>query len=100
MIAEAEVAAVVAETAGVAALLRDDPRTAVVAFDAAVERWERFGSTSWLARALSLRASALRATGDRAPAAASMGRARATMDAVGMPARNRESIERSLAERS
>ncbi|MGZ4595080.1 MAG: hypothetical protein ACXV3C_14565, partial [Actinomycetes bacterium] len=100
VIAEAEVAAVVAETAGVAALLRDDPRTAVVAFDAAVERWARFGSTSWLARALSLRASALRATGDRAPAAASMGRARATMDAVGMPARNRGSIERSLAERS
>ena len=36
-IVEAEVAAVVAETAGVAALLRDDPRTAVEALDMAVE---------------------------------------------------------------
>jgi class 3 adenylate cyclase len=97
---EAEVAAVVAETAGVAALLHNDPRAAVVALDAAVERWERFGSTSWLARALSLRATALRATGDRAPAAASMGRARATMDAVGMPTRNRECIERPLEMRN
>jgi class 3 adenylate cyclase/tetratricopeptide (TPR) repeat protein len=98
-IAEAEVAAVAAETAGIAALLRDDPRTAAEALDAAVERWQRFGSTSWLARALSLRATALRATGDRARAAASMARARATMDEVGMPTRGREALERPLGER-
>jgi class 3 adenylate cyclase/tetratricopeptide (TPR) repeat protein len=96
VISDAEVAAVVVETAGIAALLRDDPRAAVTALDTAVERWERFGSTSWLARALSLRAAALRAAGDRAPAAASMARARATMDAVGMPARSRAGIEHPL----
>ena len=99
-IAEAEVAAVAAETAGVAALLRDDVHTATEALEVAVERWQRFGSTSWLARALSLRASALRRSGDRARAAAAMGRARATMDEVGMPAKARVSIERPLGERS
>ena len=99
-VAEAEVAAVAAETAGVAALLRDDVHTATEALDVAVERWQRFGSTSWLARALSLRAGALRRSGDRARAAASMGRARATMDEVGVPAKARVTIERPLGERS
>ena len=98
-ISEAEVAAVTAETAGVASLMRDDPQTAVEALDPAVEGWERFGATSWLARALSLRAIALRGTGDRARAAASLGRARATMDEVGMPARGRAAIEHPLGER-
>ena len=98
-VTDAEVAAVVAETAGVAALVREDPRSAVVALDAAVDRWERFGSTSWLARSLSLRASAQRAIGDRARAAASTGRATATMDAVGMPLRSRGSVELPLGER-
>ncbi len=96
---EAEVAAVVAETAGIAALLRDDFRMAVDALDVAVERWTAFGSTVWLARALSLRATALRATGDRARAAASVGRARATMDEVKIPARNRPWVERPLGDR-
>ena len=100
VIAEAEVAAAAAETAGIAALLRGDPRKAVEAMDAAVERWERFGATSWLARALSMRAAALRATGDRARAAASMGRARATMDDVGMPARCRAPVEHPLGDPS
>ncbi len=97
--AEAEVAAVAAETAGVAALVRDDPGNAAEALDVAVERWQRFGSTSWLARALSLRATALRSMGDRARAAASMGRARATMDEVGMPARGRATVELPLGDR-
>ena len=96
-VTDAEVSAVVAETAGVAALVRDDPRAAVVALDAAVDRWERFGSTSWLARALSLRASAHRANGDRARAAASTGRAIATMDAVGMPLRSRAPVETPMS---
>ncbi len=95
-VVDAEVAAVVAETAGVAALLRDDPGSAVVALDAAVEQWEQFGSTSWLARALSLRECAHRANGDRARAAASHGRAVTTMDAVGMPLRGRGAVERPL----
>lgn len=95
-VGDAEVAAVVAETAGVAALLRDDPRSAVVALDAAVEQWEKFGFTSWLARALSLRECAHRASGDRARAAASHGRAVTTMDAVGMPLRGRGPVERPL----
>ena len=97
-IAETEVAAVAAETAGVAALLRGDQRLATDALDVAVERWQAFGSMSWLARALSLRAAALRVTGDRARAAASMGRARAAMDAAGVPARSRAAIERPLGD--
>jgi hypothetical protein len=96
VVPDPEVAAIVAETAGMAALLRADARTAVVALDAAVQRWEPLGQTSWLARALSLRASALHATGDRTPAAASMSRARAVMDAVRIPARNREPVEHPL----
>jgi tetratricopeptide (TPR) repeat protein len=99
-VAEAEVASVTAETAGIAALLRDDAQTAADSLDAAVEGWAQFGATSWLARALSLRAIALRAAGDRARAASSMGRARATMDEVRMPARDRATIERPLGDRT
>jgi class 3 adenylate cyclase/predicted ATPase len=97
---EDEVAAVAAETEGIAALLRDDPRVAIEALDAAVERWGNFGATAWLGRALSLRAGALRATGDRARAAASLGRARATMDEIRMPARSRAAVERPLGDQS
>jgi tetratricopeptide (TPR) repeat protein len=96
--AEAEIAAVAAETAGAAALVRGDPRDAVTALDLAIERWQAFGSTSWLARASALRAEALRASGDRARAAASLGRARTIADAVGMPKAERPSIEHPLGE--
>ena len=96
---DGEVAAVAAETAGVAALCRHDAGAAVTALDEAVERWERFGSTSWLARSLALRADALRVAGLRAPAAASMRRARDTMDALATPARHRASVERPLEAR-
>ena len=92
-IREAELAAVVAETAGVAALRRDDPAAALDAFDEAVERWSAFGASSWLARASALRAEALRACGDRARAAASSGRARAIAERIGMPKPERASIE-------
>ena len=93
---EAELAAVLAETTGVAALRRGEIGDALDAFDTAVERWRAFGSTSWLARASALRAEALRASGDRARAAASSGRARATADRIGMPKAERATIERPL----
>ena len=91
-----EVAAVTAETEGIAALRRDDARAAVAALDDAVRHWESVGLTVWLARALSLRADALRATGDRTPAAASLNRARAVLDAVRTPARERDRVEHPL----
>ena len=93
---EAELAAVVAETAGVAALRRGDPAAALESFDEAVERWSAFGASSWFARASALRAEALRACGDRARAAASSGRARAIAERIGMPKAERASIERPV----
>ena len=93
---EAELAAVLAETTGVAALRRGEIGGALDAFDDAVERWRAFGADSWLARASALRAEALRASGDRARAAASSGRARATADRIGMPKAERATIERPL----
>jgi class 3 adenylate cyclase/tetratricopeptide (TPR) repeat protein len=93
---EPEVAAVVAETTGVAALLGGHPREAAVALESAVERWQGLGSTVWLARALALRAEALRAAGDRVRAAASIGRVGAVLDEVGTPSRFRASLQRPL----
>ena len=86
------VAAVVSETTGIAALLRADHQKAIHSFDVAVDRWEPLGATSWLARALSLRAAAFQGAGDRARAAASTDRARDTLDVLGLPARGRASI--------
>jgi class 3 adenylate cyclase/tetratricopeptide (TPR) repeat protein len=94
---ESEIGAVAAETVGIARLLRGDPRAAAEALEGAALRWEAFGVTSWLARARSLHAAALSQAGDRAAAAASMDRARATMDRIRMPARSRTSIERPPA---
>ena len=91
-----EVAAVTAETEGIAAMRRDDARAAVPALDDAVRHWESVGLTVWLARALSLRADALRATGDRTPAAASLNRARTVLDALRTPARERDRVEHPL----
>ena len=90
--ADPGVAAIVSETAGIAAFLRADHQTAIHSFDAAVDRWEPLGATSWLARALALRAAAFHGAGDRARAAASTDRARDTLDVLGVPARGRASI--------
>jgi class 3 adenylate cyclase/tetratricopeptide (TPR) repeat protein len=93
---EVEVAAVLAETEGIAALLQGRPHDAGDALERAVELWQRLGSTAWLARALTLRAEALRAAGDRARAAASVGRATALLDALRTPAKNRAVIQAPL----
>ena len=79
-------------------MTRGDRASAVQAFDGAIERWSALGSTAWLARALAMRADALQATGDRARAAASRGRSRAVIDQIGMPARERASLEHPLAD--
>jgi hypothetical protein len=96
--ADAEVAAVRDETVGIVAMTRGDWAGAVQALDGAIERWSALGSTAWLARALAMRADALQATGDRARAAASRGRSRAVIDQIGMPARERVSLEHPLAD--
>ena len=93
-VASGEADAIGAETAGIAALLRGDAHAATVAFDLAVDRWRALGVTAWLARAHAMRAHALRGTGDRALAAASLGRARAVATQLSMPARVRAAIER------
>ena len=93
-VASGEADAIGAETAGIAALLRGDAHAATVAFDLAVDRWRALGVTAWLARAHAMRAHALRGTGDRARAAASLGRARAVATQLSMPARVRAAIER------
>jgi class 3 adenylate cyclase/tetratricopeptide (TPR) repeat protein len=93
---EAGIAAVAIETSGLDLLLRNEPLLAAETLDDAVERWQGFGRSSWLARALSIRAVALGINGDRARAAASLGRANAVLDDLGTPARNRSSITRPL----
>ena len=92
---EGEAAAIWAESDGIAALHAGDPATALSAFDRAVEGWREVGITSWLARALAMRGRAHQECGDRARAAASIGRARAVMEQLRIPAREREAIERS-----
>src|SRR6185503_18276916 len=77
---EGEAAAIWAENHGIAALHGGDPATALSAFDRAVEGWREVGITSWLARALAMRGRAHQECGDRARAAASIGRARAVME--------------------
>ena len=92
-----EVAAVREETAGIVAMVRGDRAGGIQAFDEAIERWSALGSTAWLARALAMRADALQAAGDRARAAAARGRSRAVIEQIGMPARDRASLEHPLA---
>jgi hypothetical protein len=93
--ADDEVTAIEAETEGIAALRQGDTSAAIRAFDDAVERWQASGTTAWLARSLALRSRAHQDAGDRARAAASLGRARAVADQLGIPTRERDVIERS-----
>ena len=94
---DAEVAAVRDETAGIVAMARGDRAGGIQAFDEAIERWSALGSTAWLARSLAMRADALQAVGDRARAAAARGRSLAVLEQIGMPARDRVSLEHPLA---
>ena len=93
---EPEVAAILAENAGIAAWSAGDTRGALLAFDRAIERWQTLGTTAWLARVFGMRAQVLSASGDRARAAAAGARARAVIDQIGMPARSRASIVQPL----
>jgi tetratricopeptide (TPR) repeat protein len=88
-----ETAAVLAETEGIVAQRLDDPAAAIAAFDRAVAHWQTLGTTAWLARSLAMRGRAYREAGDRARAAASVGRARAVADQLGMASRDRAAIE-------
>jgi hypothetical protein len=94
--ADGEAGAVADETDAIAAVHRGDHAAAIASFDRAVERWQALGTTSWLARALAMRARALGATGDRARAAASLDRARAVAAQLSMPTRERAAIERGI----
>ncbi|MEP6759666.1 MAG: adenylate/guanylate cyclase domain-containing protein [Actinomycetota bacterium] len=91
-----EAAAIAAENEGIAAWVAGDHAGAIAAFEFAVDRWEALGLTVWLARALRMRAAALRASGDRARAAAADGRADAVVSDISMPMRERATIERPL----
>jgi class 3 adenylate cyclase/tetratricopeptide (TPR) repeat protein len=93
---DTERAAIAAETEGIVALRRHDPAAATAAFERAVTHWETLGTTAWLARSLALRGDAYREAGDRARAAASIGRARTVADQLGMPARERAAIEQPV----
>jgi hypothetical protein len=91
-----EIAAILAENAGITAWRDRDETAAIAAFDLAVDRWSDAGATVWLARAQRARATVLRATGDRARAAAADGRADAVTALIGMPPRERETIRHPL----
>jgi class 3 adenylate cyclase/tetratricopeptide (TPR) repeat protein len=95
--ADAEVIAIVLENRGLTLLRSDDIDESVRSFDLAIERWVALGLTSWLARALAMRADVLSARGDRARAAASRTRSRAVADQIRMPASERASIAYPLA---
>ena len=92
---DAEPSAIWAENEGIAALRRGDTAGALAAFDRAVEGWQSTGTTAWLARALALRGRAQQECGDRARAAASVGRARAVMEQLRIPRKERDAIDRS-----
>jgi class 3 adenylate cyclase/tetratricopeptide (TPR) repeat protein len=92
---DVEASAIWAENEGIAALRRGDTAGALAAFDRAVEGWQSIGTTAWLARALALRGRAQQECGDRARAAASVGRARAVMDQLRIPRKERDAIDRS-----
>jgi tetratricopeptide (TPR) repeat protein len=85
----AEVSALLAENDAISAWRAGDRDQAIGSFDRAIERWASMGSTAWLARAHRMRAEVMRATGDRARAAAADARATAVMDAVGARSRVR-----------
>lgn len=91
-----EVAAISAETAGIRAFRRGALDEAIDALDRAVASWQVSGSSSWLARAFAIRAEVLGAAGDRARAAASRGRAHAVADEIGMPKKDRSTIDRPI----
>jgi class 3 adenylate cyclase/tetratricopeptide (TPR) repeat protein len=92
----AEVAAILAENETIAAWQTGELERALAASDRAIERWGSMGATVWHARAHRMRGEVLRATGDRARAAAADARSDAIADALGMPVRERMTIARPL----
>jgi tetratricopeptide (TPR) repeat protein len=91
-----ETAAFLSETEGISAARRGEPAAAIAAFDRAVGHWQILGTTAWLARGFFLRGRAYLDAGDRARGAASIGRARAIADQLGMPTRERAAIDQSV----
>ncbi len=93
---ERESGAISAENDGIVAWRAADHDAALAAFDRAIEGWAALGLTAWLARAHRMRAAVLRASGDRARAAAAVARADAVADALAMKARDRTAVEHPL----
>jgi hypothetical protein len=86
------VAAIAAENDGLVALLDGRAIVAAAAFALAVERWQQLGSTTWLARALSLQAAATDHAGNPRRAGRLGSRADSLLDQIKTPARNRPGI--------
>jgi tetratricopeptide (TPR) repeat protein len=89
---EVEVEAVRAESNGLAALSSGRTGDATAAFALAVRQWQQLGLTVWLARALSLQATAARRGGDVSDADRLLARAGEVMDRVKTPVRSRPGV--------
>jgi hypothetical protein len=86
------VAAIAAENDGLVTLLDGRAAAAAAAFALAVERWQQLGSTTWLARALSLQAAATDRAGNPRRAGRLGSRADSILDQIRIPARNRPAV--------
>jgi class 3 adenylate cyclase/tetratricopeptide (TPR) repeat protein len=84
--------AIEAENHGLASLLDGGNEEAAASFQEAVERWRGLGWTAWLARALAMRAEALRRDRDRSRAASARARARKVLDRLETPGTDRVAI--------
>jgi class 3 adenylate cyclase/tetratricopeptide (TPR) repeat protein len=89
---EPEVQAIEMENRGIASLSTGDALAAAAAFGEAVACWTALGTSSWLARALAMQATALRSARDPKAAGDLLRRAERLIDALRCPARHRTSI--------
>ncbi|MGH2540250.1 MAG: ATP-binding protein [Actinomycetota bacterium] len=91
------VEAIEAENHGLASLREGGNEEAAASFHEAVERWRGLGWTAWLARALAMRAEALRRDGDRARAGPARAGARKVLERLETPRTSRDAILSPLA---
>jgi hypothetical protein len=89
---EVETSAIRSETAGLTALSSGHPDEAVAAFARAADHWRQLGLTVWLARALSLQATAARQTGDHPTADRLSTGASEVLDQLKAPAHARPTV--------
>ena len=95
---EVEAQAIRSETGGLAALAAGQAEAAAAAFARAVDLWRQLGLTVWLARALSLQATATRHSADRPTADRLLAQADNVLNRLRVPASARPTVLAPLDE--